>query len=173
MDEYRYPIGPFELIHNPTSEQRSEVIMDIVKIPADLHQMVQSLTLEQQLTPYRPGGWTVQQVIHHMADNDMNAYIRFKRALTEESPTAGSYREELWAELSDYSAPIEVSLVLMAALHKRFAVLLRSLNPADYQKTFTSPTHGLMNLDAAAQRYAWHSRHHMAQIASLIERSGW
>ncbi|NIK76474.1 hypothetical protein FHS15_001599 [Paenibacillus castaneae] len=134
---------------------------------------MQHLSSGQLLTPYRPGGWTVQQVVHHMADNDMNAFIRFKRALTEDVPTASSYHEDLWAELMDYQTPIETSLVLMHSIHSRFVALLHSLHPTDYQRMFISPTHGLMSLDAAAQRYAWHGRHHIAQIASLKERMDW
>lgn len=173
MDHFRYPIGQFEPIQNPTPKQRSRWFEDISEIPKILRLTVQNLTLEQLLTQYRPGGWTVQQVIHHMADNDMNAFIRFKRALTEDSPTASSYREDLWAELSDYRTPIESSLVLLELLHSRFVDLLRSLHPSDFQRTFTSPTHGVMSLDVATQRYAWHGRHHIAQIVSLKERLGW
>jgi hypothetical protein len=126
---------------------------------------VQNLNTEQLLTPYRPGGWSVQQVVHHLADNDMNAY---------KSPIAGSYREELWAELSDYQdTPIETSLVLLESLHQRFVVLLCSLSPLQFHRTFLSPTHGTMSLDIATQRFSWHGRHHIAQIDSLKERMGW
>jgi uncharacterized damage-inducible protein DinB len=173
MDHLRYPIGRFEAVQSPTPEQRSRWIEDISEMPKMVRLTVQNLTMEQLLTEYRPGGWTVRQVVHHMADNDMNAFIRFKRALTEDSPTAGSYREDLWAELSDYETPIEASIILLESLHSRFAALLYSLRPSDYQRTFTSPTHGEMTLDVAAQRYAWHGRHHIAQIASLKERMGW
>lgn len=173
MNHFRYPIGQFEPIQYPTPEQRNRWIEDISEIPKILRLTVQNLTLEQLLTQYRPDGWTVQQVVHHMADNDMNAFIRFKRALTEDSPTASSYREDLWAELSDYRTPIETSLVLLESLHNRFAALLRSLHLSDFRRTLTSPTHGIMNLEVATQRYAWHGRHHIAQIASLKERLGW
>ncbi|WP_068775114.1 YfiT family bacillithiol transferase [Paenibacillus sp. FJAT-26967] len=173
MDRLRYPIGLFEPVQNPAPQQRKKWIEDIAELPGVLGHTVRHLTSEQLLTPYRPGGWTVQQVIHHMADNDMNAFLRFKRALTEDSPAASSYREDLWAELSDYSAPVETSLVLLESIHSRFAVLLRSLQPSQFQRTFTSPAHGEMNLDTAVHRYAWHGRHHLAQITSLIERSGW
>lgn len=139
-----------------------------------LRLIVQNLTLEQLQTPYRSGGWSVQQVIHHMADNDMNAYIRFKRALTEDQPTASFYREDLWADQRDYQDTlIETSIALLESLHTRFAMLLDSLTPLDFERTFTSPTHGLMSLDLALQRFAWHNRHHMAQMTSLKERLEW
>jgi uncharacterized damage-inducible protein DinB len=174
MEHFRYPIGQFEPMEQPTAEQRNRWIEDISVMPKALRLTVQNLTLEQLLTRYRPGGWTVQQVVHHMADNDMNAFIRFKKALTEDNPTAGSYREDLWAELSDYrNPPIETSLVLLESLHSRFVALLCSLLPSDFKRTFTSPTHGLMTLDVATQRYAWHGRHHMAQITSLKDRLAW
>lgn len=174
MDNFRYPIGQFEPIQKATSEQRNTWIEEISEMPKFLRLTVQNLTMEQLHTQYRPGGWTVQQVVHHIADNDMNAFIRFKRALTEDNPTASSYREELWAELSDYrNTPIETSLVLVESLHSRFVALLCSLHQSDFQRTFTSPTHGLMSLDVATQRYAWHNRHHIAQIASLKGRLGW
>lgn len=171
---FRYPIGQFEPIHTPTPEQRNRWIEEILEIPKILRLTVQNLTREQLLTQYRPGGWNVQQVVCHMADNDMNAFIRFKKALTEDNPTAGSYREDLWAELADYqNTPIETSLLLLEALHIRFVALLYSLHPSDFQKTFTSPTHGVMSLDVAIQRYAWHGQHHIAQIVSLKQRLGW
>jgi hypothetical protein len=174
MDHFRYPIGQFEPIETPTPEQRNRWIEDISEIPTILRLTVQNLTMEQLLTQYRPGGWTVQQVVHHMADNDMNAFIRFKKALTEDNPTVSTYREDLWAELSDYrSTPIQTSLILLESLHSRFVALLGSLRPYDFERTFTSPTHGVMSLDIATQRYAWHGRHHLAQIVSLKERLGW
>lgn len=109
-----------------------------------------------------------------MADNDMNAYIRFKRALTEDQPAASSYREDLWADLSDYQdTPIEASIAILESLYMRFAILVGSLTPFDFERTFTSPAHGLMSLDMALQRFAWHNRHHIAQITSLKERLEW
>ncbi len=173
-DHFRYPIGQFQPIHNPTLEQRNRSIQDISEIAKILRLNVKNLTIEQLHTPYRPGGWTILQVVHHMADNDMNAFIRFKKALTEDNPIASTYREDMWAELSDYrSTPVETSLILLESLHSRFVALLRSLRPTDYKRTFTSPTHGIMSLDVAAQRYAWHGRHHIAQISSLKERLEW
>ncbi|SFL65698.1 DinB superfamily protein [Paenibacillus sp. 1_12] len=174
MDLWSYPLGKFIPEEHPTPELRITWMEDIAQIPETLRLTVQNLNTEQLRTPYRPGGWNVQQVVHHLADNDMNAYIRFKRALTEEAPIAGSYREDLWAELDDYQeASIETSLILMESLHQRFVVLLRSLSQQHFRLTFTSPTHGVMTLDMAAQRYAWHGRHHIAQIDSLKQRMGW
>lgn len=169
MNDLRFPIGPFASILEPTTEQRKSWIEDLSGISSTLRKIVQHLTDDQLLLQYRPGSWTVKQVIHHMADNDMNAYIRFKRALTEDNPTAGSYREELWAELSDYDMAIEASIVLLESVHSRFTAILNSLQPSDFQRTFVSLTHGKMNLDAALQRYVWHSRHHIAQIQSIFQ----
>jgi uncharacterized damage-inducible protein DinB len=174
MELYRYPIGKFQHVEQPTIEQRNQWIEEISEMPKVLRLAVQNLTLEQLHTQYCPGGWTIQQVVHHMEDNDMNAFIRFKRALTEDNPTSGSYHEDLWAELSDYLiAPIEPALMLIEALHSRFVILLNSLHSSDFQKTFLSPTHGKMTLEVATHRYAWHNRHHIAQITSLVERLGW
>lgn len=173
MEQWRYPIGRFEPEDNLTEERRLEWIREIEDLPRRLRGSAMPLTPAQLDTPYRPGGWTVRQVVHHMADNDMNAYIRFKRALTEENPTAGSYREDAWAELADYAGPIEPSLALLGALRERFAGLLRELEPTLLNRTFVSPAHGEMGLGVAMQRYAWHGRHHLAQIESLKRRSGW
>jgi len=172
MDGLRFPLGQFVAIVQPSPEQRDNWIHDIAEFPRDLRLTVQNLTLAQLHTEYRPGGWTVQQVVHHLADNDMNAFIRFKRALTEDDLIASSYREDLWAELSDYhQTPIEASLVLLEALHNRFVDLLQSLSEADFQRTFTTMLLGEITLHVAAQRYAWHGRHHLAQITALINRS--
>lgn len=173
MDNLRYPIGPFEEVCESTAEQRGNWIMEITEMPSKLRQAVENLTDEQLSTPYRPGGWTIRQVIHHLADNDMNSYIRFKKALTEENPTASSFRQNMWAELNDYEAPIESSLVLLEALRSRFTMLLHGLQSYDFLRTFNSPTHGLMSLDTAIQRFDWHGRHHLAQITSLKKRMGW
>ncbi|APH04159.1 YfiT family bacillithiol transferase [Bacillus weihaiensis] len=173
-EQIRFPIGQFEPLQNPTSEQRNKWIQEISELPKLLRLTVQNLSIEQLHTQYRPGGWTIQQVVHHMADNDMNAFIRFKKALTEDNPIASSYREDLWAELSDYqNTPIETSLNLIESIHCRFVILFCSLSTYDFERTFKSPTHGLMNLDVATQRYAWHGRHHIAQIEALKQRMGW
>ncbi|WP_088104218.1 YfiT family bacillithiol transferase [Halalkalibacter urbisdiaboli] len=170
----RFPIGQFEPTENPNSEQRKKWNHEISDIPKILRHIVQNLSKEQLTTPYRPDRWTVQQIVHHLADNNMNAYIRFKKALTEENPTSSSYREDLWAELIDYQeTPIETSLVLLESLHARFVTLLSALQPSDFQRTFISPSHGMMNLDVAIQRFAWHGRHHIAQIIEIKRRMGW
>ncbi|MBB6675192.1 YfiT family bacillithiol transferase [Cohnella nanjingensis] len=174
MDPLSHPIGTFRPEENPTSARRAAWIAEIAALPGRLRSAVGHLATGQLETPYRPGGWTVRQVVHHLADNDMNAYIRFKRALTEEAPLASSYREDLWAELDDYrDTPIENSLVLLATLRERFVILLRSRSPHEFRRAFTSPAHGEMTLDHALQRYDWHGRHHLAQIQSLAARMGW
>ncbi len=173
-DHIRFPVGQFEPVQNPTPEQRNKWIQEISELPKLLRLTVQNLSIDQLHTQYRAGGWTVQEVVHHMADNDMNALIRFKKALTEDNPIASSYREDLWAELSDYqNTPIEISLNLIESIHSRFEILLSSLSTYEFQRTFKSPTHGFMNLDVAIQRYAWHGKHHVAQIESLKQRFGW
>ncbi|MDF2722649.1 MAG: metal-dependent hydrolase, partial [Paenibacillus sp.] len=153
--------------------QLSQWVEDIARFPALLRAAVQHLTPEQLNTPYRAGGWTIRQVVHHVADNDMNAYFRFKRALTEENPTAATYRQDAWAELNDYQEPVDASLLLIESLHSRFVTLLRALQPTEFQRTFMSPAHGAMSLYSAIQRFAWHNLHHLAQVQSLVSRSGW
>lgn len=174
LELLKYPIGKFSPAGNRTEEERKESITLMEGLAAELQAAVEPLTAEQLGTSYRPGGWTVVQVVHHLADTGMYAYLRFKRGLTEDAPQVPSYRQDLWAEQSDYTAePVESSLQLLALLNRRFATLLKSLEPADYDKIFVSAGLGTMSLDAAVQRYIWHSRHHLAQITSLIRRSGW
>ncbi|WP_019911662.1 YfiT family bacillithiol transferase [Paenibacillus sp. HW567] len=174
MDQLRYPIGPFTSAGPQTAEERKMSIEELRTMAARLRGIIEPLSEEQLNTPYRPGGWSVKQVVHHLADNNMNAYLRFKRGLTEEAPEIPSYREDLWAELSDYSSePVETSLLLLENLNRRFALVLTSLEEAQYSRTFVSLMLGTMTLDTALQRYNWHNRHHLAQITSLIERSGW
>ncbi|MEC0128200.1 YfiT family bacillithiol transferase [Paenibacillus pabuli] len=173
-DSIRYPLGQFELVVQPTSIQRDKWINDIAEMPKILRCTVQDLTVDQLHIPYRQGGWTIRQIVHHLADNNMNAYIRFKKALTEDTPISTTYREDLWAELFDYkNEPIDTSLILIEALHHRFITLLRSLSSIEFSKQFISPTHGTMSLDAAIQRYVWHGQHHIEQINQLKRRMGW
>ncbi|WP_029420944.1 YfiT family bacillithiol transferase [Alicyclobacillus macrosporangiidus] len=174
MEDLRFPIGAYEPAREVSAGQRQQWIQEIATQPTILRTTVERLTDEQLDTAYRPGGWTIRQVVHHLADNNMNAYIRFRRALTEEVPVTPPYREDLWAELGDYrEMPVELSLTLLEVLHQRFVVLLRALRTQDFRRTFSHATLGVMNLDMALHRFVWHGRHHIAQITRLCERMGW
>ena len=128
---------------------------------------------EQLDTPYRPGGWTVRQVVHHVADSHMNSFIRFRLALTEDEPTVKPYDEAKWALLKDAELPVEVSLKLVDGVHHRMVVMLRGLASGDFERKFRHPQLGLMDLNSNLALYAWHSRHHVAHITALREREGW
>jgi hypothetical protein len=172
--DLRYPIGQFEPVTSLTDEQRRRCVDAIAEAPARLAAAVAGLTAVQLDTPYRPGGWTVRQLVHHIADSHMNALGRFKLALTENEPTIKTYDESLWAELADTKTPpIEPSLALLGNLHTRWVLLLRSLAPADWPRKFRHPEWGLGTVDFLLAQYAWHGRHHVAHITSLRERSGW
>jgi len=172
--DLRYPIGPFNLKNTPGDEEIRIAIDAISEAPAKLRAAVECLIPEQLDTPYRPGGWTVRQVAHHVPDSHLNSYCRFKLALTEDEPTIKGYHEDRWAELEDSrAAPVEVSLALLESLHKRWVTLLKSLEPADFQRMFRHPELGLVTLAQNACLYAWHGRHHVAHITSLRERMGW
>jgi len=162
----RYPIGPFEYAGAATDGQRRELIDRIAALPAEFRAAVSAAGSERLDTPYRPGGWTVRQVVHHLPDSHMNAFVRFKLALTEREPTIKPYDETRWAELADVSGtPVEVSLALLEALHERWVVLLRSLTAADFQRTYFHPEQGrAMSLDYALAMYAWHGRHHTGHV---------
>jgi uncharacterized damage-inducible protein DinB len=175
MEDLRYPIGHFSYTGEIPEEQRAAWIGEIRRLPADLREAVRGLSAEQLGTPYREGGWTVRQVVHHLADSHMNSLTRFKLTLTEENPTIKPYREAAWAELADaVTLPVETSLQLLDALHERWIVLLESLSAEDYQRTFFHPESGqTVKLDYNVGIYAWHGRHHVAHITSLRERMGW
>lgn len=174
MDSIRYPIGRFEAVTESTPEQRHSCMERIPELAVQLKELIGGLRAEQLHVPYRPKGWTILQIVHHMADNDMNAYIRLKRALTEPEPAASSYREDLWAELGDYGhVPIEVSLRLMESLHIRLYVVLQHLNERQYKRKFSTQALGLITVDIAVQRFVWHNSHHIAQIRSFLQRKGW
>jgi len=178
MADLRYPIGKFEWIPPENEAQmakrRVHYIDVLAKAPNDLRAAVQGLNEQQLDTPYRPEGWTVRQVVHHVPDSHMNAYVRFKLALTEENPTIRPYKEGEWAKLPDSKAtPIEVSLQLLAALHARWVDLVRLLQPSDFARTLFHPERGEMTLDQLLAMYAWHSAHHITHVTSLRERSGW
>lgn len=170
MDQIRFPVGHFEPVLHPTSEERTTFISQIPEITVTLRALLKNLEAEQLQTPYRTDGWSITQIVHHLADNDMNAYIRFKRALTEDMPVSGSYREDLWAELHDYkNVPIETSIVLLEHLHSRFLILLHGMKAEDYSRKLRTQVLGDITLDTALQRFVWHNRHHIAQMKSLID----
>jgi len=174
MSDPRYPIGTFTFAGPPDPEQRKKLIEDIAQIPAALRAAVHDLTPQQIETPYRDGGWTVRQVTHHLPESHMNAYIRFKLALTEDVPTIKPYMEDRWANLPDVrSTPLEVSLSLLDSLHDRWVRLLRSLQPQDWKRTFHHPQLGTMPLEKNLALYSWHGRHHVAHITELRKRMGW
>ena len=172
--DLRYPIGKYDPKASLTSAERAEAIAQIAATPKSLRGAVAGLSQQQFDTPYRPGGWTVRQVVHHLADSNLNAYVRFKLALTENEPTIKPFDESLWANLADScDTPIEVSLALLDALHQRWDVLLRSMQPEDFARRLRHPARGLLTLDSMVGMYAWHGRHHVAHITSLREREGW
>lgn len=175
-DDLRYPIGRMPVPGGPvTAEQREEWIVSIATLPPRLRAAVEGLTPEQWQIPYRPGGWTVHQLVHHIPDSHVNAYTRFKLALTEDEPTIRPYDQAAWAELADTPAtPPEVSLLLLEALHRRWVVLLRSLPESAFARTLRHPEHGRsFTLDQLLAQYGWHSEHHLAHITALLVREGW
>jgi hypothetical protein len=173
-EDLRHPIGRFSFQPPSTREQRQTWIAEIAAAPAQLRAAIAGLNEEQLNTPYRDGGWTVRQVIHHVPESHMNAYIRFKLALTENEPTVKPYDESAWAETADVrDTPIEVSLALLDNLHKRWVVLLRSMSDADFAKQFRHPELGVVPLEKNLALYAWHGKHHTAHITSVRERKQW
>ncbi|WP_051359688.1 YfiT family bacillithiol transferase [Adhaeribacter aquaticus] len=173
LDMLRYPIGQYTAPDEITSLELQAYLQDIELLPAQMRQAVENLSDEQLDTPYRPGGWTVRQVVHHVADSHMNSYIRFKLALTEENPTIKPYEEHLWAELPDSKEPVEVSLVLLEAVHYRWIKILRALTSDQWQKSFHHPASGKTILIKAAGIYAWHGKHHLAHITHLRALHNW
>jgi uncharacterized damage-inducible protein DinB len=175
MSDLRYPIGKFAWAGKLAAQERREKIEAIAALPKNLRAAVKGLSEAQLDTPYRDGGWTVRQVVHHLADSHLNAYVRVRLALTEDVPQVKPYKEAKWAELEDArTAPIAVSLEMLDALHARWAMLLKSLKESDFARTFTHPEHkGPLTLDWILAMYAWHGRHHTAHITALCERMGW
>ena len=175
MSDPRYPIGPFQRRDELSAGERSAKIEVIAACPARMREAVAGLDDVQLDTPYRDGGWTVRQVVHHVPDSHLNAYVRLKLALTEETPTIRPYDESEWAKLADVqSTPVEVSLTLLESLHTRWVGLMCTLQPDDFRRTFKHPDHeGTQTLDWLVAMYAWHSRHHVAHITTLRERMGW
>jgi uncharacterized damage-inducible protein DinB len=174
MSDLRYPIGTFVPVDRLSQDERAAAIAEISAFPAELARAVAGLSDEQLDTPYRPGGWTVRQVVHHLPDSHLNAYVRFRLALTEDEPTIKPYAEKRWAELPDArSGPIEPSLALLAAVHVRWTRLLEALPEADFARTYLHPDDGRRTLDRTLALYVWHGRHHLAHITRLAERMGW
>jgi len=172
--DYRYPIGKFSGRAPANDAERQRFLKDVEEAPAKLRAAVEGLSEPQLDTPYREGGWTVRQVVHHVPDSHMNSYIRFKLALTEEEPAIKTYHEDRWAELSDTrTTPIQVSLALLEYLHRRWTSLLGSFKVDDWTKTLRHPEIGLMTLDQLLALYAWHGQHHVAHITRLRERMKW
>jgi uncharacterized damage-inducible protein DinB len=173
MSDLRYPIGDFNWEEKSTPS-RQELIEKIATLPQRLRDSVQGLSEVQLATPYRPDGWTVRQVVHHVADSHMNAYIRFRLGLTEDAPTIKPYDEAAWAELSDAkTAALEVSLSLLDKIHERWTRLMRTLPEESFARTFVHPDNGAMTLDTQIRLYDWHGSHHVAHIEALRKREGW
>lgn len=175
MSDPRYPIGPFHAPATISAELRAEHLYRIESLPLDLRNAVVGLDDSQLDTPYREGGWTVRQLVHHVADSHMNALIRHKLALTEETPTIRPYDQARWAELPDArTAPIAASLSLLDAVHSRWSYVLRALAPEHFDRRFHHPEMGkTISIDVNLALYAWHGAHHVAHITTLREQKGW
>jgi len=172
--DLRYPVGEFRFPKSVSAEDLTRFIEQIADTPARMRAAIAGLAEDQLDTPYRPGGWTVRQVAHHVPDSHINSYTRFRLALTEDEPVIKPYEESRWAELADARGmPVEPSLVLLESLHARWVPLLRSLSGADWKRSFRHPELGLVSLENNAALYAWHGRHHVAHITALRERMGW
>ena len=173
-DDLRYPIGKFQFPENSSDQEREALLQQIEDTPAKLREAVKGLDDEQLGTPYRPDGWTVRQVVHHIPDSHLNSYVRFKLAVTEDSPTIKAYDEAAWARLADaQTASVETSLQLLESLHERWLQFLRSLGPDELDRSFKHSELGSVTVRQHIALYAWHGRHHVAHITSLRERQGW
>jgi hypothetical protein len=176
MDDLRYPIGPFAVPpdYDISPEKLQGAITEIAALPGQLREVVSGLDAAQLDTPYREGGWTVRQTVHHIADSHINSYIRFRLALTEDQPTIKPYDEKAWAELPDArTADVDLSLTLIEVLHERWVALLRSMSRSDFRRTFSHPEYGVRRLDWNTLLYGWHSKHHLAHISGVSRRLGW
>ncbi len=172
--DLRYPIGRLARTTTLTADERCSAIEAIASAPQHLRQAVSGLSDAQLDTAYRPGGWTVRQLVHHVADSHMNAYTRFRLALTEDSPTIKPYDEARWADLEDArSLPADVSLRLLDAMHERWVALLRVTPPESFQRILMHPENGPMTVDTLLSIYSWHGRHHTAHVTALCERMQW
>ena len=174
MSDARFPIGRFSFDGDVSDAARAARIADIEAAPRLLRAAVEGMSERQLDTPYREGGWTVRQVVHHVPDSHLNAYVRFKLALTEDTPRIKPYEEARWAQLPDARLPIDVSLALLDALHERWVTLLRTLSPDDLaSRAYDHPENGVTPLRVALGLYAWHGKHHTAHVTGLRERNDW
>ena len=174
VPDLRFPIGKLERKSSLTPAERTAALDAMAKAPAELRAAVKGLDDTQLDTPYRPDGWTVRQLVHHVADSHMNAYTRFRLALTEDAPTIKPYDEKSWAELPDVrELPVEHSLGILDAMHARLDHLLRKTEPASFARTLVHPENGPMTMDSLLSIYSWHGRHHVAHVRGLRERMGW
>ncbi|MEQ9413407.1 MAG: putative metal-dependent hydrolase [Cyclobacteriaceae bacterium] len=170
----RYPIGPFNGKDTYTKEELTALTQEIAKLPARITKEVDGMTNDQLETPYREGGWTIRQVIHHLADSHMNAYIRMKWALTENSPLIKAYDEKAWAETRETKLDPQISLALLKSLHAKWVALINSFSEEDLLREFTHPeTKKNQSLEKMIAMYAWHSNHHLAHITALKQKKGW
>ena len=172
-EDLSYPVGKFDRRSEFTPESKQRLSGDIGELPNKIKAAIENLTDEQLDTPYRPGGWTVRQTVHHVADSHFNALIRFKLALTEDAPTIRPYYEDRWAELADSFLPIESSLQIIDGLHARWTTLLNRMSDDDFHRKLHHPDSGEWTLLQMLGLYSWHGRHHTAHITQLRERNGW
>ena len=173
MTDLRFPIGEFVMPVPVTPKLRADAIAAIAELPVKMRDAVRGLSEAQLDTPYRPGGWTVRQVVHHVPDSHLNAYVRVKLALTEDNPTIKPYDQDAFAGLPDQRLPIDMSLSLLDSLHARWVVVLKALTPQQFARPLYHPEIGAITIDYQVQTYGWHSRHHVAHITRLREREGW
>jgi hypothetical protein len=173
-NELRYPVGACEWPAEVTAEEKSKHLPDIAALPVKLREAVAGLAPQHLDIPYREGGWTIRQIVHHIPDSHMNSYVRFKLALTEEQPTIKPYDEKLWAEIPEArTAPIEISLDMVVALHRRWSLMLDNMTDADFERSIMHPEIGALKLKSMVAGYGWHCRHHVAQIVATRRRMGW
>ena len=174
MDQLKYPVGTFSLDKEVSADKRAAWIAELAGFPLAVRRAVQGLSKEQLDLPYREGGWSTRQIVHHLADSHMNTLIRLKLCLTESEPTIKPFNQDAWALTADVLAvEPHVSIGILEGVHARIAVLLGSLGPADFKKSVKHPERGPMDIDHIIQLYAWHGRHHLAQVTALRHRQDW
>lgn len=172
-DELAYPIGRFFRPVSITAEDRARSIRQLAALPVELAVAIDGLSDSRLDTPYRPGGWTVRQVVHHLADSHLNAFLRIKLALTEDAPVIRPYDEKQWAELADSRLPLAPSLAVLRGVHERWVALLEALPEAAFARPLIHPLNGAQTVDSMVALYAWHGRHHVAHVHGVVRREGW